>query len=173
IVRAINEHGNYQPSAGDSVSVAVEDPNNASVFAKELPLSARGTFSGELEISAEGPLGNYSILAETEDRGSFSGSFQVAEYKKPEYKVKVSAANKFLPVGEKTSFTIDAHYFFGAPVANAEVKYYIYRSRYYVWAYGEDESDDSSDTSDEEESSEYYGYSNDLVKESEGKLDSH
>ena len=37
----------------------------------------------------------------------------------------------------KQSSTIDARYFFGAPVVGAEVKYYIYRSRYYAPFFGE------------------------------------
>jgi len=173
ILRAIDERGAYRPLQSHSVSVTIEDPSNASIFAKDLPLTARGTFSGELELSEEAPLGNYRVVAEA-DGGSSSGDFQVAEYKKPEYKVKVSAPGKFLPAGATTKFTIDARYFFGAPVANAEVKYYIYRSRYYAWSQNEDEGDDgAAEEQDEDENSEYYGYGNDMVQENEGKLDSH
>ena len=56
--------------------------------------------------------------------------FEVAEYKKPEYKERCSGS-AFVPAGTKSKFDINARYFFGAPVANAEVKYYIYCSRYY------------------------------------------
>ncbi|HKZ02638.1 MAG TPA: MG2 domain-containing protein, partial [Pyrinomonadaceae bacterium] len=132
IVRAIDTTGRYKSPTGKAVKVTIEDPNAASIFNQELPLSARGTFSGEIEISEEAALGDYSIVAEI-DGGRASGSFQVAEYKKPEYKVTVSVPGKFIPAGQKTNFSIDARYFFGAPVANAEVKYYIYRSRYYAW----------------------------------------
>ena len=169
ILRAVDERGNYRAVGGNSVTVTIEDPNNASVFAKDLTLSSRGTFNGEMEIPEEAPLGNYRIVAEV-DGGSSSGSFLVAEYKKPEYKVKVSAPGKFLPAGETTKFTIDARYFFGAPVANAEVKYYIYRSRYYAWGFSEDEDDPASEGDSED--SEGYGYGNDMVQENEGKLDS-
>ncbi|HEY6120835.1 MAG TPA: MG2 domain-containing protein, partial [Pyrinomonadaceae bacterium] len=168
ILRAVDEQGAYRSVSSKSVSVTIEDPNNATVFAQDLPLSARGTFTGELQLGEEAPLGNYQIAAET-DEGSSNGSFQVAEYKKPEYKVTVSAPAKFLPAGSATKFTIDARYFFGAPVTNADVKYYIYRSRYYAGRLDQQGDDDA--TGDEDDGSAYYGYGNDMVQEKEGKLD--
>ncbi len=172
IVRGMNEDGSYKPISGNTVAVTIEDPNNATIFNKEIPVSPRGTFSGEINISEEAPLGHYSIVAEVEG-GRATGNFEVAEYKKPEYKVTVSAPGKFIPAGQKTNFVINARYFFGAPVANAEVKYYIYRSRYYAWGYGEDDSELTGEEDEpEDEYSQYYGGGDDLVKEEEGKLDS-
>lgn len=170
ILRAIDERGNYNSINESTVNVAIEDSNNARVFAKELPLSARGTFNGEMEIPEEAALGNYQIVAET-DVGTSRGSFEVAEYKKPEYKVKVSAPKKYIPAGEKMQFSVSARYFFGSPVTNDEVKYYIYRSRYYAWGYGDDSDEIVEETESDDEYSAVYGYGNDMVQESEGKLD--
>ncbi|CAN5816298.1 hypothetical protein BH18ACI4_BH18ACI4_03790 [soil metagenome] len=169
ILRAMDEQGNYKSINESTVNVAIEDPNNARVFARELPVSARGTFNGEMEISAEAALGNYRILVET-DVGASRGSFEVAEYKKPEYKVKVSAPKKHMNAGEKMHFSVSARYFFGSPVANAEVKYYIYRSRYYAWGSGEDSDETSEQTGSEEDYFDDHGSENDMVRESEAKL---
>ncbi len=169
ILRAMDGRGNYKSVNESTVNVAIEDSNNARVFAKELPLSARGTFNGEMELSEEAALGNYRIVAET-DAGTSRGSFEVAEYKKPEYKVKVSAPKKYINAGEKMQFSVSARYFFGSPVANAEVKYYIYRSRYYAWGYGEEADETSDETESYDDYSDHYGYGNDMVQESEGKL---
>ena len=171
IIRAVDPNGAYKPISDNTVNVTIEDPNGANLFTQELPLSARGTFNGNLDIAEEAPLGSYRIAAEVEG-GSASGSFEVAEYKKPEYKVNVSAPGKFVQTGQKTNFSIDARYFFGAPVANAEVKYYIYRSRYYAWAFGSDDTDETTDESDtEDEYSQFYRGGDDMVQESEGTLD--
>ncbi|MCM3870313.1 MAG: MG2 domain-containing protein [Pyrinomonadaceae bacterium] len=169
ILRAVDERGNYQRLNEKTVNVTIEDPNNARVFARELPLSARGTFSGEMEVSAEAALGGYQIVAET-DVGSSSGRFEVAEYKKPEYKVKVSAPKKYINAGEKMQFSVNARYFFGSPVANADVKYYIYRSRYYGWNFGEETDETGEETEGDDDYTQTYGYGNDMVQESEGKL---
>ncbi|HZE63077.1 MAG TPA: MG2 domain-containing protein [Pyrinomonadaceae bacterium] len=173
IVRAIDPTGVYKPVGDSTINVTVTDSNSANVFTKELPLSARGTFNGEMEITESAPLGTYQIAAEIEG-GSANGSFEVAEYKKPEYKVTVSAPGKFIQAGQKTNFSVDAKYFFGSPVANADVHYYIYRSRYYPWYLGEDDSEDTSDASDkEDEYSSYYGGGDEMVQESDGTLDAH
>ncbi len=171
IVRAVDENGAYKAVTDDTVNVTIEDPNGANIFTKELPLSPRGTFNGEMEIAETAPLGGYRIGAEV-GGGTAGGSFEVAEYKKPEYKVTVAAPGKFVQAGQKTNFSIDARYFFGSPVANADVHYYIYRSRYYAWGFGEDDSDETTDQSDsEDEYSQFYRGGDDMVQESEGTLD--
>src|SRR5882672_5551784 len=171
IVRAVDQNGAYKPITDNTVSVTVEDPNGANIFTKDLPVSPRGTFNGDVDVAEEAPLGSYRINAEV-GGGTASGSFEVAEYKKPEYKVTVSAPGKFVQTGQKTNFSIDARYFFGAPVANAEVKYYIYRSRYYAWYFGGGDADETTDDSDtEDEYSRFYRGGDDMVQESEGTLD--
>ena len=172
IIRAVDQNGAYKPVSDHTVNVTVEDPNGANILTKELPLSARGTFNGDVDIAEEAPLGSYRIAAEVES-GSTSGGFEVAEYKKPEYKVTVSAPGKFVQTGQKANFSVDARYFFGAPVANADVKYYIYRSRYYAW-FGENDSDETTDETDtQDEYSQFYHGGDDMVQESEGTLDAH
>jgi len=166
----------YAMVEGKVANVTIEDPNNGKVFERDLPLTARGTFSGDLNLPEETPLGSYHILASV-GKVKTSGYFQVQEYKKPEFKVKVNGPNKFAAVGEKVQFTIDARYFFGAPVTNAHVHYYISRSRYYHWWWGEsdadDESSDETESADDEDDFVDSSYSGgDVAKEAEGELDS-
>lgn len=172
IVRSVDSSGAYKPVSSSTVAVTIQDPNAATIFTKELPVSPRGTFNGEVETTEESPLGSYSIAAEV-DGGTARGSFEVAEYKKPEYKVNVSVPARFIQSGQKTNFSINAKYFFGAPVANAEVKYYIYRSRYYARPYGNADSDETESEADgDDEYSQFYGgYGDDMVQENEGRLD--
>jgi len=171
IVRAVDPAGAYKPISSNTVNVTIQDPNSAIIFTKEVPVSPRGTFNGDVETTEESPLGSYSIAAEV-DGGTARGSFELAEYKKPEYKVTVAAQGKFIQAGQKTNFAIGAKYFFGSPVANAEVKYYIHRSRYYAWGYGDSDTDETEGESDgEDEYSQFYGGGDDMVQEGEGKLD--
>lgn len=171
IVRAVDANGAYKPITDNTVNVTVEDPNSANILTKELPISPRGTFNGEVDIAEEAPLGSYRIAAEVSN-GTASGSFEVAEYKKPEYKVTVSAPGRFVQAGQKTNFSVDARYFFGSPVANAEVKYYISRSRYYAWGFGDDDTDETTEGSEtEDDYSQFYGGGDDMVQEGDGKLD--
>jgi len=50
------------------------------------------------------------------------------DYRKPEYKVQVTAAQKRVLEGATVAVTIDSRYFFGEPVANAKVKYRVITS---------------------------------------------
>jgi hypothetical protein len=174
ILRRWGRNG-YELIDSKTVSVTIEDPNSGKIFTHELPLSSRGTFSGDVDIIDEAPLGNYHILAEAGDVKA-SSYFDVQEYKKPEFKVKVTGPQAFAAVGEKVKFTVDARYFFGAPVTNADVHYFIYRSRYYHSWWRDDESDEFDDAAGAENEggddadAGYYG--NDMVKEDDGTLDS-
>lgn len=169
ILRALDEKDGYRTLKSETVTVFVEDSKSARVYQQQLPLSKHGTFSGEFSLGEEAPLGTYSITAQTDEGNSPYANFDVAEYKKPEYKVNITTPKQFAPAGSKTKFDINARYFFGAPVADAEVKYYIYRSRYFAY-FGDDEGLDHSEEYDEEYA-EYGNYYSDLLLDGEGKLD--
>jgi uncharacterized protein YfaS (alpha-2-macroglobulin family) len=158
----------YRPIKSEMVTVTIKDTNDARVFEQKLRLSKRGTFDGEFVLPEETPLGTYGIYAETEEGGS-EATFEVAEYKKPEYKVSVTTPRRFASAGTKSKFDIDARYFFGAPVAGAEVNYYVYRSHYYPY-FSEDE-EESDDDDDPDEYAQYNNYYSDITLEGEGKLD--
>jgi uncharacterized protein YfaS (alpha-2-macroglobulin family) len=174
ILRQWGRNG-YQLLDSKTVNVTVEDPNNGKVFEKELPVSSRGTFSGELDLADEAPLGSYNITASVGEAKA-SGYFEVDEYKKPEFKVTVKGPKEFASVGEKVKFTVSANYFFGAPVTNADVHYYVYRQRYYHWWWGDQSSDEFDDAAGpdneggDEQNSGYY--SDEMVSEGEGTLNS-
>src|SRR5438552_16597566 len=168
ILRKWGRNG-YELLDNKTVNVTIEDPNNGKVFEKELPLSTRGTFSGEVDIADEAPLGSYNITAAIGEAKA-SGYFEVQEYKKPEFKVKVTGPKGFAAVGEKVKFTVSANYFFGAPVTKADVHYYIYKQRYYHRWWGDNSSDEFDDAAGpeneggDEENGSYYGNGNDVIE---------
>jgi alpha-2-macroglobulin len=172
ILRRRTQQG-YQLPTG-AVTVSLEDQNGAKIAERETTLSSRGTFSGEFDIPEGAPLGYYSITAET-GSGTARGSFEVLEYKKPEYKVTVTAPQRFVPTGSTAKFNVSARYFFGAPVARADVKYYVYRERYYP-AFFEREADPieefGTEDAGEDDPGHYYdGDSDPVVREGEGRTD--
>jgi hypothetical protein len=158
--------------AQKTVNVTVEDTDQGKLFEKDLPLSPRGTFNGSIDIPAKAKLGSYTITAKIGETTA-SGYFEVEEYKKPEYKVTVKPDKPYTAVGERARFTIEAKYFFGAPVANADVKYYVSRRRHYSYWWRDEETDadygiEGEELADNED--DYYGGS-DIVEEKEAKLD--
>jgi hypothetical protein len=162
----------YEMVGGQSVSVTIENYKGDKLCQQELALSENGTFSGEVEIPEEATLGNYQITARVGE-ATATHYFSVEEYKKPEYKVSVRAPKAFAAAGERVKFSIDARYFFGSPVAGAEVQYYIRRSRYYHWWDEEQQSEDdeSGEPEDYDDDEYYYSDYGDVIDEGTGELD--
>ena len=164
ILRITGDRGYELPNG--TVTTMIEDPDGGKLLETELKLTPRGAFSGEVDIAPGAPLGQYRIIA-TAGGASASEYFEVQEYKKPEYKVSVSTPKKFVEVGQKVKFSIEARYFFGEPVKEADVTYYIYRSRYYPWWWADEEEAESESESEGEGG---YGYGNDMVEDGSGVL---
>ena len=139
IVRA-DDDAVYRLAAAESVTVTVRDGQGKEVYAQKLPLSSFGTFNGELVLGQEASLGSYRIdallpgqtldprLGPVTDQGV---SFTVAAYRKPEYLVTVAADRPGVIQGDTIAVTVTSSFYFGAPVAGAQVNWRVYADPYY------------------------------------------
>jgi alpha-2-macroglobulin len=167
ILRSSGADG-YQVPAGKPVSVTIHDPDGKPVYQKTLTAGANGTVHDDLTLAAGAPLGNYFIeMKSGQGLGFMNANFEVEEYKKPEYEVRVSVAKPRVLQGERVQATIDARYYFGEPVNGAKVKYSVYRDRYWfpLWHDAEEESEEPQAADDS-------GDSGDQISETEAQLDS-
>lgn len=110
--------------AGQEYQVQINTPQGEKVYEKHLTADQFGGLEGEHVLPKGAALGVYSLMV-VNHGGS---SFRVEEYKKPEYEVTVEAPKEPVQLGEKITATIQAKYFFGAPVTKGTVKYKILRS---------------------------------------------
>ncbi|MBI3856252.1 MAG: hypothetical protein HY293_11235 [Planctomycetes bacterium] len=137
---------------GEKLIVEIRDPKGNKVYEKPHTVGDFGSTSGELVLGDEPSLGEYTILTrgEKEDANlhqwnwqwmgrwgneAWNGvRFRVDEYRKPEYKVDVGFKKKTVLQGDDVEATIDAKYYFGSPVTDAEVSWTITRRGYwYYW----------------------------------------
>ncbi len=120
-----------RPSHGQTVTVEVTDMQGKEIYADELSLNENGTFHGELTLDAEAALGTYFINV-TFEKGDYriGDSFNVAEYRKPEFMVNVETDEMEYITNDTILLTAKAEYFFGGPVSNAEVRYNILAADY-------------------------------------------
>ena len=139
ILREHNGNSLALPKPGN-VHVVISDENDKAVFDKQMPLSAAGDVSGDFDLPKDAALGYYSIRVGDQQDDAISGGFHVEDYRKPEYRVQVTANQKRVLEGATMPVTIDSRYFFGEPVANATVKYRVYQERHYWWGEEEDDS---------------------------------
>jgi hypothetical protein len=155
------------PSA-KNVSIEIKDPEQKPVYRKTLATSASGSIQDEFALAPGAPLGSYFV--EVRGGENYMGdSFQVEEYKKPEYEVRVTLAKPRVLQGEKIEAVIDSRYYFGEPVAAAKVKYSIYQTRYWypLWY----DADEEIPEQGEGEEGENFGGENEQISEAEGQLD--
>ncbi len=132
IVRGSKE-GVYTNIPNRKLKVTITDPRRQSVYSRELITDQYGAVEGDFTIGKDAPLGIYSIKVQsslTRWQMQSGGRFRVEEYRKPEYKVSVSAARPDYRIGEEMKIRVTAKYYHGQPVANAEVKYDIRKRSY-------------------------------------------
>jgi hypothetical protein len=132
ISRAIDENGIKNTGEGKPLTVSVEDPDNNELKKFTLTTNKHGTFHGLISIPADGKTGGYQVHVDYGDGHTDYESFEVAEYRKPEYQVEVKALGDRYVEGQKAKFKVKASYYFGGPVANARVKYSVYSSSDYA-----------------------------------------
>jgi uncharacterized protein YfaS (alpha-2-macroglobulin family) len=110
--------------AGQTFTVQIHNPRGEKIFEKEYTADAYGGLAGEFPLAKGAMLGVYYVTIPK--RGG--GSFRVEEYKKPEFEVQVEAPKEPVRLGEAVTATIQAKYYFGAPVTRAKVKYKVLRT---------------------------------------------
>jgi hypothetical protein len=161
--------GGYMVPAGKTVSVAVNDPEQKPVYQKTLVVGPTGSIHDELTLPPNAALGSYFFQVKSGESFVAGDVFEVQEYKKPEYEVRVIPAKGRLVQGETTQVTIDSHYYFGEPVSGAKVIYSFSHAPYYfpLWY------DPDDDTAGQEggEAPDYADYAAEKVQEVEGQLD--
>jgi hypothetical protein len=115
-----------------SVPVTIQDAQGNEIYREDLPVTDMGTFYGEVKLAAEAALGSYTVMAAyTETEPSARGNFRVAEYRKPEFKVSVTPSITQPIDGDVLTVTVQADYYFGAPMPNARVQWRLSSTDYY------------------------------------------
>jgi uncharacterized protein YfaS (alpha-2-macroglobulin family) len=156
------------------IPIKVYDDQGQVIYDQVLPVNAMGSFSGQVMLDASAPLGYYRIVAEmsSNQRDSFGVSFNVAEYRAPEFQVDVTPAVDAVVQGDTINVLVDSSYFFGGAVSNATVSYSVQSADYYFNYTGDAQGYWSfTDQNYDFYSPEYYGSQGQTVTEGEGTTD--
>jgi uncharacterized protein YfaS (alpha-2-macroglobulin family) len=126
ICRQKTSKGLENPGANIKIEATIEDPENNEIWKGTVITNAHGTFHGSFAIPEDGKTGGYQFIAKYPDESQDYGSFEVAEYRKPEYQVEMTPLTPRVNGGDQAKVRLKANYYFGAPVAHAKIKYSIY-----------------------------------------------
>jgi uncharacterized protein YfaS (alpha-2-macroglobulin family) len=108
------------PPAGTAVTIHIRDARNNVVQTQELFTNDFGSVDGRFLLAEGAMLGQYTV-AVTAYNQTHSQIFKVEDYRKPDYSVTVTTDQPSYLPGDTVQITVDAAYYFGEPVANAQV----------------------------------------------------
>ncbi len=129
----IDKGNRYDYLSGEDIEVKITDSQSAELYKKILKTDEYGNISGDLMLSKKPALGTCNITCKRKNNQQSYGYFQVEEYRKPDFEIKVSSGKDQYVQGEKMTFNLDVKYYFGSPVPDTDYTYEIYRSYYYPW----------------------------------------
>ena len=115
-----------------SLTLTIRDDQARLVNSQSVSLSDMGTFDTELALSPKASTGMYyaSLMQSESPLQVFlppvaGVSFRVAEFRKPEFEVNVSTDKDSYVNGETIGASVAADLFFGATLADADVKWQV------------------------------------------------
>ena len=147
IVRTDTPNGVRLLPAGSTIDIDVRDARNREVDRRSVTLNRWSTAEWNWTVPADGALGNYSVRAslpgttrpdanntggarrtQAEWLREVHGSFLVAAYRRPDFRVDATLSTDAPIAGATLSGTIDARYLFGAAMSGRPVRWSITRT---------------------------------------------
>ncbi|MBI4237250.1 MAG: hypothetical protein HY696_02380 [Deltaproteobacteria bacterium] len=135
-LRGLRDGVYHLPREVDYVDVTIADSNGDEIYAKQLSASANGVFGDSITLGDDAiPRGRYWITARVPtvrwsgevSTQAFKQAFYVASYRKPDFTVGLTPERAEVVSGEPIKLTAFGRYFFGAPLAHAEIAWAIRR----------------------------------------------
>jgi uncharacterized protein YfaS (alpha-2-macroglobulin family) len=115
---------------GTKVDIVMNDSRNQEVDTRTVTLTEWSSSEWTYTIPNEAALGEYSVHATVEkQRLSATGSFLVAAYRRPEFRVDVTLGGATSITGAKLNGKIVGRYLFGAPMSKLPVHWTYSKER--------------------------------------------
>jgi alpha-2-macroglobulin len=127
-----NDDLHYSLLNDAQVYVTIANESGQQVYAKNLSLSQMGSVSDDFKLGDDAALGTYTISVSTSSSADAFGTldFRVADYQKPQFQVNISSDKTDILNGDKVNFGLDATYYSGGNVGNANVDWFTEAAPY-------------------------------------------
>lgn len=123
------QNGVIKQDKNASYAVTLQTPSGTKTDLGSQKTNEFGTFSLELPLENNLPLGYYSVVAKGGSGAEISGQFRIAEFKPPNFKVDLNLDKEFALIDDKIEATAQSNYLFGSPVEGGKAKYYVTRRK--------------------------------------------
>ncbi|MBN2006555.1 MAG: Ig-like domain-containing protein [Anaerolineae bacterium] len=119
--------------SGTAVTVRIRDARNNVVQTFDLATNAFGSVDGVFNLAEGAMSGKYAVEAAL-DGETHRQVFKVEDYRKPDYEVKLGDRPQRILLGENVRLTATSTYYFGEPVAGADIEVKLFQlSELYWW----------------------------------------
>jgi uncharacterized protein YfaS (alpha-2-macroglobulin family) len=123
VIRSDTPRGMQLLSAGTKLDIAVRDSHDKEVDKRTVVLSEWSSAEWTWSVPAEGPLGNYTVIASAQSQKlAISGDFLVAAYRRPDFRVDATLTAPTTVAGVALDGRITARYLFGAAMSKRPVR---------------------------------------------------
>ncbi len=156
IVR-VDDDLNFKLPTEQQAQVVITDYEGEEVYHETLPISPTGAFDATFQLDQGASLGSYFITAKfpgsKRDLGGLN--FTVAEYRKPEFQIDLSADPSEVLLGQKFNANLSASYYSGGGLSQAKVDWqlnsdpftYVPPEKYSRYSFYDDARDAGFDSS--------------------------
>lgn len=124
----------YRASPNKTGKLKVVDENSTVLTETDVKIDALSNFHGQFVLPKDMPLGRYrfEFYSGTDSVPVYNnGEFFVLAYKKPTFRVSVSASKTDAGIGDRAELSADAEYYFGGRLVNAEYDYSVLSQSYF------------------------------------------
>ncbi len=122
-IRKIEYGGDIAATSASKLSYQVYGPRGNKLSKGTTPLSSLGGFDFSFELPKTPNLGNARIELSSDNAGRRSHTFQIQEFRRPEYQVNAKASQGPHMVGENASITVEAKYYAGGSLIGADTNW--------------------------------------------------
>lgn len=126
------ERGEQALPEGTRLSLRMAGPQGGEVMRREAVADAAGGVSLDWTLPPESRLGWHSLSVSMEGDGGNQlhvGGFRVEAYRKPDFEVSLDLPDEPPKLGGKVEAIVRAAYYFGAPVADGQLRLTVTRRR--------------------------------------------
>ncbi|MEQ8766177.1 MAG: tetratricopeptide repeat protein [Planctomycetota bacterium] len=111
--------GQYVLEPAKRYTMSVLDSEGRAIHEEELPLSEFGTLAFDVSLDRHATLGRYQVTCRSAAGPPFTGSFEVKEYQLRQIELALRTERSVYYRGERIQGTVDASFYYGAPVREA------------------------------------------------------
>lgn len=115
----------YTIEAGRKHTLDIYDPRGRLLRQENVALGEFGGFHAHFILPRSAPAGGYRVQVRDDEQRSYEGAFTVQDYQLEPVRLTVDTPRKVYYRGEEIEGTIKASFYYGAPLADREIRYQL------------------------------------------------